>query len=46
MSIRLQQINLHHSKAASDVYKPLVVGGKVAELGTKEYKLMLDAKKS
>jgi len=45
MSIRLQQINLHHSKAASAVHKPLVVGGKVTGLVTKEDKLMLDPKK-
>jgi len=59
MSIRLLQINLHHSKAASAalllrltesganlvlVQEPWVVGGKVAGLGTKEYKLMLDPK--
>jgi len=58
MSLRLLQINLHHSKAASAalllrltegadlvlVQEPWVVGGKVAGLGTKEYKLMLDPK--
>jgi len=59
MSLRLLQINLHHSKAASAalllrlteggadlvlVQEPWVVGGKVAGLGTKEYKLMLDSK--
>ncbi|KAH8351801.1 hypothetical protein KR084_010813, partial [Drosophila pseudotakahashii] len=57
--LRLLQINLHHSKAASAalqlrlaqgeadlvlVQEPWVVGGKVAGLGTKEYKLMLDPK--
>jgi len=57
MSIKLLQINLHHSKAASValllrlteggadlvlVKEPWVEGGKVAGLGTKEYKLMLD----
>jgi len=59
MSLRLIQINFHHSKAASAalllrlteggadlvlVQDPWVVGGKVAGLGTKEYKLMLDPK--
>jgi len=59
MSLRLLQINLHHSKAASAalllrlteggadlvlVQEPWVVGGKVAGLGTKEYKLMLEPK--
>jgi len=59
MSLRLLQINLHHSKAASAavllrltevgadpdlVREPWVVEGKVAGLGTKEYKLMLDPK--
>jgi len=59
MSLRLLQISLHHSKAASAalllrlteggadlvlVQEPWVVGGKVAGLGTKEYKLMLDPK--
>jgi len=60
MSLRLLQIKLHHSKAASAalllrlteggadlvlVQKPWIVGGKVAGLGTKEYKLMLTPKK-
>jgi len=59
MSIRLLQINLHHSKVASAalllsltkggaelvmVQESWVVGGKVAGLVTKEYKLMLDHK--
>jgi len=47
MSLRLQQINLHHSESGADlvlVQEPWVVGGKVAGLGTKEYKLMLDPK--
>jgi len=59
MSLRLLQINLHHSKAASAalllrlteggadlvlVQEPWVVGGKVAGLGTKEYKLILGPK--
>jgi len=59
MSLRLLQINLHHSKAASAelllrltegeadlvlVQEPWVEGGKVAGLGTKEHKLMLDPK--
>ncbi|KAH8361723.1 hypothetical protein KR084_004033, partial [Drosophila pseudotakahashii] len=57
--LRLLQINLHHSKAASAalllrlakgkadvvlVQEPCIAGGKVAGLGTKEYKLMLDPK--
>ncbi|XP_070068178.1 uncharacterized protein, partial [Drosophila takahashii] len=59
LSLRLLQINLHYSKAASAalslrlakgkadvvlVQEPWVVGGKVAGLGTREYKLMLDPK--
>jgi len=59
MSLRLLQINLNHSKAASAalllrltevgadpdlVQEHWVVEGKVAGLGTKEYKLMLDPK--
>jgi len=59
MSLRLLQINLHHSKAASAalllrlteggaelvlIQDPWEVEGKVAGLGTKEYKLMLDPK--
>ncbi|XP_044314314.1 uncharacterized protein LOC123037479 [Drosophila rhopaloa] len=61
MSLRLLQINLHHSKAASAalllrlakgeadvvlVQEPWVAGGRVAGLGTKDYKLMLDPKQA
>lgn len=59
MSLRLLQINLHHSKAASAdllhclaggegdvvlIQELLVVGSRVAGLGNKDYKLMLDLK--
>jgi len=59
MSLRLLQVNLHHSKAASAalllrladggadlvlIKEPWVVGGKVAGLGTKDFKLLLDPK--